>query len=244
MTWLVLLAVAAVLWLAFPPGTPADRLKLHWHEWFFLFFSSSFIGYCLETLFVWLGSGVLMSRSSLLYGPFSIVWGLGALLMTLVLVPLSRRGPLVLFLGGAVLGGGFEYLASLFLERVFHRLFWNYAHLPLNLDGRTNLLYAAFWGVAGMLWVYWLAPWLLRLIRGIPPAISRPVAAALAILLSIDISLSAAAFLRMEQREQGIPAGSQAELLLDQLYSTPFMRLRYQNMELPSAVLPPDESLF
>ena len=158
MTWLVLLAVAAVLWLAFPPGTPADRLKLHWHEWFFLFFSSSFIGCCLETLFVWLGSGVLMSRSSLLYGPFSIVWGLGALLMTLVLVPLSRRGPLVLFLGGAVLGGGFEYLASLFLERVFHRLFWNYAHLPLNLDGRTNLLYAAFWGVAGMLWVYWLAP--------------------------------------------------------------------------------------
>ena len=163
---IVLAALAAVLVcsaVACTGEVPIPRIR--WYQWFFLFLSSSVIGCLFEMGVVWLGTGVLMSRSSLLYGAVSIVWGLGALLMTLILFPLKRYGPWAVFAGGAVLGGGFEYLTSLFLELVYHRLFWDYSRLPFNLDGRTNLLYAAFWGLAGVVWIYWLAPQLLRVLE-------------------------------------------------------------------------------
>lgn len=168
MTIWVLLAMAAVMVGSAAAGAPPGRPRLGWRKWFLLFLSSAFLGCCFEVGFVWLSTGLLMSRSSLLYGPFSVVWGLGAVLMTLVLSPLRRYGPWAVFAGGAVLGGGVEYLSSLVLERTFHRLFWDYTALPFDLAGRTNLLFAVFWGGAGLVWVYWLTPRLLRLLDRLP----------------------------------------------------------------------------
>lgn len=206
---------------------------LHWHQWFFLFLISGFLGCLFEMGIVWLGTGVLMSRSSLLYGAISIVWGLGAVLMTLVLVPLRRYGQWAVFTCGAILGGGFEYLASLLLELVFHRLFWDYSHLPLNLDGRTNLLYAVFWGLAGTIWVYWLAPHMLRLAEKISCKNRQAVFAGLAVLLAFDMALSAAAFWRMDERRRGYVPSNHLECMLDTWYGDQTMHQRYPNMILP-----------
>ena len=231
---IVLAALAAVLVCSVVACTgevPIPRIR--WYQWFFLFLSSSVIGCLFEMGVVWLGTGVLMSRSSLLYGAVSIVWGLGALLMTLILFPLKRYGPWAVFAGGAVLGGGFEYLTSLFLELVYHRLFWDYSHLPFNLDGRTNLLYAAFWGLAGVVWIYWLAPQLLRVLEKTSGRGGQAAATGLAVLLAADMFLSTAAFLRMEERSQGQSPDNRLELILDTWYDDHTMQRRYQNMTLP-----------
>lgn len=126
-------------------------------------------------------------------------------------------------------------MTSLVLERVFHRLFWDYSHLPLNLDGRTNLLYAAFWGLAGVVWVYWLVPYLLRLTEKIPRKSGQAVFTGLAVLLALDMILSAAAFWRMEERGRGLMPSNHVEYMLDTWYSDRAMQQRYQNMELPAA---------
>lgn len=234
MTIWVLLAMAAVMvGSAAAAGAPPGRPRLGWRKWFLLFLSSAFLGCCFEVGFVWLSTGLLMSRSSLLYGAISIVWGLGALLMTLVLFSLRRYGVWAVFAGGAILGGGFEYLASLFLELTCHRLFWDYSNLPLNLEGRTNLLYAAFWGLAGVERIYWLTPKLLRLMEQISFKKGRAVAAGLAALLVFDGALSAAALLRMDERSQGERPSNHLELMLDVWYDDDTMQQRYQNMTSP-----------
>lgn len=165
-TIMILVALAAlILFSAGAAEGPYPVPRLGWHQWFFLFLSSSFLGCLFEMEVVWLGTGVLMSRSSLLYGAVSVVWGLGALLMLLILYPLRRYGPGTVFAGGMILGGGFEYLASL--------------------------------------------------------------------LLAVDMALSAAAFLRMEERSQGESPSNQVERLLDTWYDDGTMQRRYQNMTLP-----------
>ena len=233
-TFLVLMAFFTVLVFSRVAAKGPFRVpRLGWQNWFFLFLSSSFLGCLFEMVFVWLGTGVLMSRSSLLYGAVSIVWGLGAVLMLLVLYPLRRYGGWAVFVSGAVLGGSFEYLASLLLERVYHRLFWDYSHIPFNLDGRTNLLYAAFWGLAGVAWVYWLVPRLLKRLEHLPPKGGRVAATALALLLTMDMGLSAAAFLRMEERSRGLAPSNRLELALDTWYDDGTMQRRYQNMTQP-----------
>lgn len=233
-TFMILTALASVILISvFSATAPFQVPRLNWHKWFFLFLSSSFIGCLFEMGIVWLGTGVLMSRSSLLYGAVSIVWGLGALLMTFTLFPLRRYGTWAVFMGGAILGGSFEYLASLFLEMAYHRLFWDYSSLPLNIDGRTNLLYAAFWGLAGVVWTDHLAAYLLQKMEKMSSKRAQAAATGLAVLLTFDILLSAAAFFRMDERSRGQIPSNDLELVLDTWYDDDTMQQRYQNMTLP-----------
>ena len=71
---------------------------------FWVFLICSLLGDIIETFFVRFTAGIWMSRSSVLYGPFSIVWGLGAVVLTVVLSPLSKKGDRYVFLGGFLLG--------------------------------------------------------------------------------------------------------------------------------------------
>ena len=45
----------------------------------------SFLGFCLETVYGLLTKGVLESRQSFLYGPFCSIYGVGAIIMIVVL---------------------------------------------------------------------------------------------------------------------------------------------------------------
>ena len=93
-----------------------------------------------------------MSRSSLVWGPFSIVWGGAIAAATVLLYKYKDRSDRFLFLMGTVLGGVYEYLCSVLSEMVFGTVFWDYSKIPFNLGGRINLLYCFFWGFAAVVW--------------------------------------------------------------------------------------------
>ena len=129
---------------------------------FMLMLIGSFLGDVVETAFVWLTSGVWMSRSSVVWGPFSIVWGLAIAAATLLLYKYRDKSDGFLFLIGTFLGGVYEYFCSVFTELVFGKVFWDYSSYPLNLGGRINLLYCLFWGIAAVVWMKILYPSRLR----------------------------------------------------------------------------------
>ncbi len=235
MTAGVLLAVIAVMVWTRRAAKRSGATGVRPYELIYLFFSSAFLGDCFETVFVWLTTGVLMSRSSLLYAPLSLVWGLGAVLATLTLYPLASRSAALLFTCGAVLGGGFEYLTSLALELTLHRVFWDYSRIPFNLAGRTNLLYSLFWGAAAVFWVRVAAPRLLALLHRVPPRTIQAVTMAAIVLLTADMTVSSAALLRMRERSTGAPPDSRVERLLDTWYSDEMLHHHYQNMAPPPA---------
>lgn len=79
-----------------------------------------------------------MSRSSVVWGPFSIVWGLAIALVTAMLYKYRNRSDGFLFLAGTFLGGAYEYFCSVFTEMVFGTVFWDYSEIPFNLgEGST-----------------------------------------------------------------------------------------------------------
>ena len=94
-----------------------------------------------------------MSRSSVVYGPFSVVWGLGVVVLTMMLHKYKDRDDRYIFLFGTVVGGAYEYICSVFTEIAFGTVFWDYSKLPFNLGGRINLLYCFFWGLAAVIWI-------------------------------------------------------------------------------------------
>ena len=86
-----------------------------------LFFIGAFLGDITETIFCRITAGYWMSRSSVVWGPFSIVWGLAIAAVTQLLYRYKDRPASWLFVAGTLLGGAYEYLCSVFTEvRVRH----------------------------------------------------------------------------------------------------------------------------
>ena len=106
-----------------------------------LFVIGAFLGDMVETVFCRVTAGVWMSRSSLVWGPFSVVWGLALVLATVLLRQEKDRSDRYLFAFGTVMGGVYEYVCSAVTELLFGTVFWDYSKFKFNLGGRINLLY-------------------------------------------------------------------------------------------------------
>ena len=215
-----------------PPAANVFAAGIGFYKLFWLFLIGAFVGDLIETVFVWGTSGVLMSRSSLLYGPFSVVWGLGAAILTVVLRGLMDKSDRYIFVGGALMGGVYEYMCSVVTEKLFGKVFWDYSKIPFNLNGRINLLYCVFWGIAAVIWVKEVYPRISALIEKIPMKVGKVLTWVLVVLLAVDVALSCMALGRMDQREKGIPATNAVQQFLDEQYPDEYLTQRYQNMKL------------
>lgn len=165
-----------------------------------LFFIGAFLGDITETIFCLLTTGVLMSRSSVVYGPFSIVWGLGCSLLTLFLYRYRNKSDRHIFLAGTLLGGAYEYICSVFTELVFGTVFWDYSGFAFNLGGRINLLYCFFWGIAAVVWLKLIYPVLSRWIERLPKRPGTILLNILIVFMLINMAVSSLALARYTER--------------------------------------------
>ena len=166
-----------------------------------LFFIGAFLGDITETVFCYSRTGIIMSRSSVVYGPFSIVWGFGCVLLTAFLYPYREKNDRYIFLAGTILGGAYEYICSVFSELVFGTVFWDYSAIPFNLGGRINLLYCFFWGIVAVVWLKILYPFLSRAIERIPVKWGKFLCNGLILFMVFDMAVSGLALGRYSARQ-------------------------------------------
>ena len=77
-----------------------------------LFAAGSLCGDLVETIFCRIRLGEWMSRSSLVWGPFSVVWGMALAGGTLLMYRYRHYSSSFFFVAGTLLGGLYEYLCS------------------------------------------------------------------------------------------------------------------------------------
>ena len=196
-----------------------------------LFFIGAFLGDVTETIFCRFTMGRWMSRSSVVFGPFSIVWGLGCAILTWILYRYREQSDRRLFLCGTILGGAYEYICSVFTEIVFGTVFWDYSKIPFNLGGRINLLYCFFWGFAAIIWMKVIYPFLAKWIEKIPIRIGKPLCMIMVIFMSVNILLSGLALDRYSKRHDGLPAKNAVGELMDDWFPDPYMEKVYPNIK-------------
>lgn len=199
------------------------------YKLFCLFFLGAFLGDIVETIFCLITTGRLMSRSSVVYGPFSIVWGMGIAFFTLLLHRYRSSNDRYLFLLGTVLGGAYEYVCSVFTEIVFGTVFWDYSKIPFNLGGRINLLYCFFWGFAAVVWMKGLYPVVSRWLEKIPIKIGKVLSWIFFIFMVFNVLVSAMALGRYSDRNNGIAAQNEVEEYLDEHFDDARMERIYPN---------------
>lgn len=123
-----------------------------------------------------------------------------------------------------------EYGLSLFQEYVLGSRSWDYSARPLNINGRTTIPYMLVWGILCYLAMRFVFPALLKLIHRIPAKIRKRIAAALLVLLLIDVVISILAILRYSQRASGVYADNWLMNLIDILFHDAFMQRHFPNM--------------
>lgn len=203
---------------------------------FWVFFIGCFLGNCCEMVFAYAKNGSWVCRQGLIYGPFNQIYGLGAVLFMLTLYRLRDANAGIIFLTSALVGAAFEWLCSWVQEQAFHSRSWEYTGTPVNLGGRTNLFFALCWGLMGLIYIRHFYPWVSDKIERIPNAIGRPLTWVLAVLMVLDLLISAFAVTRWAERtyQIDVPARTGVQRFLDVHYPDDYLAKIYTSLTFQS----------
>ncbi len=209
-----------------------DNLRFGWYQAIFIFVAGSIGGLLLEEVWMLVTAGVTQSRVGLVWGPFSPIYGFGAVALTMISFCLRRRGAgnAVVFLVSAVVGGALEQLTGWAMVTLFDAQSWTYLGLPDHITQWVAWRFLAMWGLLGVVWARLVMPWLL--VRIGEPTTRRQVVFViiLAAYLTLDIAMTLACFGRRARRDAGYPASGAFEQWVDENYTDQFMSEKFQNL--------------
>ncbi len=209
------------------PGSDENKCSLV--QLFWLLVLGAFLGDIVETIFCRITAGVWMSRSSLVYGPFSLVWGIAVAFLTALLYKDRDKQEHYIFWAGVFLGGAYEYICSVFTEIIFGKVFWDYSEMQFNLGGRINLLYCFFWGIAAVVWIKGIYPVMARFIDIILKKTGRLLTVFLILFMAMDVCVSVMALIRYDTRSGGQEAVYKWEQSMDKYFGDARMERIYPN---------------
>lgn len=180
--------------------------------------------------YLWLeGNIVLVSRSGLVYGPFSPVYGIAVVLLYLFFCFKERKWYTNYFLG-CFICGSCEYLASFIQEKVFGSISWDYSNLFLNINGRTTVPIIIAWGFLTLLFVYVIYPFLNKLYHKISPKVVNIFAIIVCSFLLFDVTVSALAVHRQRERHNNIAPTNFVDRFCDKHYPDELLNKIYENL--------------
>ncbi|MCL2749973.1 MAG: putative ABC transporter permease [Coriobacteriia bacterium] len=207
-------------------------IKLDFCNIFWIFVICCVIGVLIETVYVVAKDHILMDRAGMLYGPFSPIYGFGALLMTVALNRFYKKPIIFIFFFSALIGGAFEYLVSWLMEFAFGIVAWDYTGTFLSIDGRTNGMYMFFWGLLGCLWIKLALPNVLKLVNLIPWNLRYTATTIFAAAMIVNGVLTVAALDSWFQRLADVESTSALVDFCNKHYDNEFMEHRFQSMSI------------
>ena len=161
---------------------------------FFIFFTYSFIGWIIETIYVTLREFVMYKKFKIanrgfLIGPYCPIYGLSCVLAISILSK-YKDDLIVLFIVGMVLTSVLEYITSYFLEKLFNIRWWDYSIYPFNLNGRICLFNSFLFGLLSIFVIKYINPSIENFVYNIPNITRYFISVVLLIVFIIDIIVS------------------------------------------------------
>lgn len=221
--------------------TGEGYIKLNYFNLFWVFFVCSVLGLILEEVWhmVVVDPGVYQDRAGMLFGPFSPIYGFGAVLMTMALNRFYKKNPLIIFLVSTLIGGAFEVFVGWFMQASFGVVSWSYSHIRLFgmpdpiavlTGGRTCTPFACMWGLGGLIWIKVLLPRLLKLINMIPWKRRYSATVILTAVMLIDGVMTLQSLDYWYQRVNGTVRNIPVAQFYDKHFDNEYMENRFQSM--------------
>ena len=165
-------------------------------EYFLYFMLYSIIGWIYEVfleVFVYRWG---FSNRGVLFGPYCIVYGVGAIVLILCLWKLKEKRicigkipvtPLLVFIGIVLITTAIELAASYIMESTHGEWLWDYRRFAFNFEVRIALNPSIRFGIGGMVFLYVLQPLFKKLTAKMSDRTLYMVSLILFILLIADV---------------------------------------------------------
>jgi uncharacterized membrane protein len=209
-----------------------DATPLGWWQVIMIFFFCSILGLVLEEIWMLITAGLTESRVGLVWGPFSPLYGVGAVLLTFMAYQLRRHHAKNwhVFFAAVAVGGVLEQGCGWGMEHLLHAQSWSYAHLPDHITDYVAWRFLFMWGLLGIVWARLIMPELLYRIGVFHSVRQYAFIALLAAYLTADIAMTVACFDRKVERDAGIPPSNRFEVWVDEHYTDQFIARRFENL--------------
>lgn len=217
--------------LAVPAKRDAAAYKIRYSTLFWLFMVGSVVGFVLEGLWCVLWQGHWENHSATVWGPFCIIYGIGAVAVYLLSMILSDKNLLLQFAAFTISGAAVEYFGSLFQQLCLGSVSWDYSDHILNLGGRVSLQMALIWGVLGMAFMRAAFPFINRLFQKMQGKGWRGACIGMTIFMAANLLVTAAAVTRWRTRAADEESANPVVQWLDSTYSDQTMEKLFPNMQ-------------
>ena len=186
------------------PGYDLKQIYLNKLDLIFIYALGGLIGNIYETILFFIIKGEYVDSSASVISPFNVVYAFGLTLFSFCLYKVNNI--FIMFLLASLLGGFFEYFASIIEEYIFRISSWDYSHLFMNINGRTTIPISLLWGLMGTICVILLS------------------------YICLDWILSFISLLRYSQRMHGDNLDNDFYKWIDYLFNNDYMKKKYPNL--------------
>ena len=207
-----------------------DHMHPGFYHYVIIFMVASVAGLILEMTWMLVSSGRTELRVGLVWGPFSPLYGFGAVLLTICLWNFRTAPSIHVFLVSAALGGGLEQTTGMLMEDLFHAQSWTYLGLPDAITQWIAWRFLFAWGVIGLVWCRVVMPEVIYRIGEPTTRAQVVIVTFMTVFLVVDMLATVYCFYRKAQRDVGIPPANAADVYVDQHFSDEFIADRFQNL--------------
>ena len=207
-------------------------IPLNFFNLFWIFVVASVVGLVLETGYMLLTTGMWKDRTCMLWGPFSPIYGVGAVLMTIAVNRWWYRNAGFIFLVTGFVGAALEFFVSWYLETAFDVYSWDYTGSFLSVDGRTDFAHFCAWGLLGVVWVRLLLPTIMRFVDAIPLRWRAGLTVAMAAFMLVNAVMTVMALDCWSQRQSGQSVETTTQQFFEEHYDDEFMATRFETLKM------------
>lgn len=162
------------------------------------FFIYGFLGWCTEVAFAAVKQRKFVNRG-FLNGPICPIYGIGVVCVVQILDAYTHNLGM-LYVMSVILVTALEWITGFLLEKIFHRKWWDYSTMPLNLNGYVCVLFSLIWGVACVVIVRWIHPFIHKILSFVPVWMGSIAGVIFLAWLIADIYVTVTSILKMNRR--------------------------------------------
>lgn len=194
---------------------------------FWLFISASMIGVILEGFWCLIRSGRWETHVVSVWGPFCIIYGIGAVGFFIGSAYLNNKKLYVQFLVFALIANIIEYLCGWVLEYGLHMKAWDYSSHFLNIRGYISLKMTLIWGMLGIGFSRIAVPFTIQIFEKMQTKAWRISCMIFAVFMAINLIVTSICLIRWKNRHEGRLPVSEIGRWIDENYDDYKMERRF-----------------
>ena len=193
---------------------------------FWLFMIANLVGAVIEGFYCLFACGKWETHVVTMWGPFCLLYGIGAVGVYLAASVLYGKGYLIEFIGYVLVGDGLELIGGALLEFGLGMYAWDYSSYFLNFHGYISLSMTIVWGLLGLAYARF-CPLISKGLSNYEKGKFRIAIIVLSVFMFVNLTFTAICLTRWSNRHYGVPANSSFEKFLDEHYDDEYMQKRF-----------------